>query len=426
MYNKTIPLYPTPQERSLPDVLNAIGESFRCGTMPEGEFPMEGLDLEHTVDEFIDAFSSNMAVCTEQLIRWLKALRRCALRVVTSLVKYFQSGREVILHSQELADYLTPAYYAPDYLDLDGMTELMDLLHEADNLEQCLDVEEQRRFFHEYNHQLERAVRRVHDALMGNMPDRAFAMRRKVARLRSDVQEIIRREEKRWTEGLRIDPYATEEELLREAIDCVEGQLSQSLFYCHGADTLMKVVEHILSLTNERIGAQLDQFLYNYAQLYWLRQRLHNSQCTIHNSQSNINSQSNQPIHMEVHITNQEGGIIQYTDKPICNFFGEAKDAVKIYQDIIDGDNTTSTRAASEADVLLKYCPNREQCSTIAAMLRGCTRASQLVTGLLNIDSKGWIEWNEMNTTDFRSDILPLLGYETTEELIKKSMARKN
>lgn len=237
---------------------------------------MEGLDLEHTVDEFIDAFSSNMAVCADCLMRWLKDLRRCAMKVIRSLVRYFQSGREVILHSQELADYLTPVYYAPDYLDIDGMKELMGLLREADNLEQCLDVEEQRRFFHEYNHQLDRAVRRVHDALMGNMPDRAFAMRRKVARLRSDVQEIIRREERRWTEGLRIDPYATEEELLREAIDCVEGELSQSLFYCNGADTLMKVVEHILSLTNERIGAQLDQFLYNYAQLYWLRQRLEN------------------------------------------------------------------------------------------------------------------------------------------------------
>lgn len=81
--------------------------------------------------------------------------------------------------------------------------------------------------------------------------------------------------------------------------------------------------------------------------------------------------------------------------------------------------------AASEADALLKYCPDREQCGIIAAMLRGCTRASQLVTGLLNIDGKGWIEWNEMNTSDFRTDILPLLGFETTESAIKMAMHRR-
>lgn len=436
-YSNAINFPASPHGQSLPDVLSAIGEGLeRLGALPEGEFSMAGLDLEVAVDEYFDAFSNNMAVCSEKLSRWLRALRRCALKVITSLVEYLQSGSEVIQHSQELADYLAPAYYAPDYLDIDGMKEFLVLLGEAEVLEGCFAVGEQRTFFHEFNHQLDRAAHKVHDALMGNMPDRAYAMRRKVARLRSDVQDIIRREEKGWEEALLIDPNATREELLREAMQCVEEQLTQSTFYCQSADTPLKAVEHILSLSNERIGAQLDHFLYLYAQMHWLSQQLTNAQCTIHNAQLNDNSQINQEIHMEVHITNQEGGIIQYTDKPINNFFASAEETIKIYQGINNAptlnpspegeENSEAENTAPKADVLLKYCPDREQCSIIATMLRGCTRASQLVTGLLNIDGKGWIEWSEMNTADFRTDILPLLGFDTTESAIKMAMRRRS
>ena len=132
-------------------------------------------------------------------------------------------------------------------------------------------------------------------------------------------------------------------------------------------------------------------------------------------------NETNQPT-INVQHTYQAGAIIYQVQGPMHvehhhqapSYFGTPSET------------QNAAPSTSEADVLLKYCPEREQCSTIAAMLRGCTRASQLVTGLLNIDSKGWIEWNEMNTTDFRSDILPLLGFETSESAIKMAMHRRS
>lgn len=148
----------------------------------------------------------------------------------------------------------------------------MHKISHSGNLENCIDNVQQREIIHSIHSNLLSGLKEIKHVIDGDMRGKAFAISRWVVKFRKDVRNLRSIYEQNWdsnVENLSL-------ERLQRMKDITEDELIGSDFYIENIHDTDSLVEHIHQLQRKCCGEELDKFLYNYALLEFLEERIEN------------------------------------------------------------------------------------------------------------------------------------------------------
>lgn len=274
MYSKSIPTNITTTDLALSklneEIRNLIGQHLGAY-----EVSLQISSREYfanCIEEFFASYSVAMNECSSSIRNIAYRIKRRMKATLMNFYDYIVRGLWLLKQSPRCKEQLEDCYFVPETFDIDGLNNLVDEISHSDNLEDCIDNVQQREIIHSIHSNLLSGLKEIKHVIDGDMRGKAFAISRWVVKFRKDVRNLRSIYEQNWdsnVENLSL-------ERLQRMKDITEDELIGSDFYIENIHDTDSLVEHIHQLQRKCCGEELDKFLYNYALLEFLEERIEN------------------------------------------------------------------------------------------------------------------------------------------------------
>lgn len=258
------------------------------------------------IDDFLSSYSNAMSDCCTQLKGIARKVSKKLKVTLLNFYDYIVRGLWLLREGPRCQEHLENLYFIPVSFDIEGLKELMEDLKESISYENFCEDFQLRNLLADLRDNLLKDLKRINDIIEGDMLGRGFAIRRWAAKFRADVREIRSIYENKWNNEIVPTEEDSVGDILLELRDDTKEKLEESDFYIEDFADTRKLVTSIHSMRDKATGEELDRFLYNYALLEYLDERLDQYQI------KNITSTTNYIISGDAHI---------YTNSTVNNNF---------------------------------------------------------------------------------------------------------
>ena len=243
------------------------------------------------IEEFLASYSVAMNECSASIRNIAYRIKRRMKATLLNFYDYIVRGLWLLKESPRCKEQLEDCYFVPETFDIDGLNNLVDEIKQSDNLENCIDDVEHREIIHSIHSNLLSGLKEIKHIVDGDMKGKVFAVNRWVVRFRSDIRDLRSIYEQNWDSNTK----ALSLEKLQRMKDATENELADSEFYIEDIHDTDSLVEHIHLLQRKCCGEELDRFLYNYALVEYLEEKIERQdsskqQVTIMNVNTLINN----------------------------------------------------------------------------------------------------------------------------------------
>lgn len=272
MYSKNLALQFTTTDTALrklnEEIRNLIGQ--RLVTY-EASLQISSREyFANCIEEFLASYSVAMNECSSSIRNIAYRIKRRMKATLMSFYDYIVRGLWLLKESPRCKEQLEDYYFIPEAFDIDSLNDLVDEIKQSDGFENCIDDAQYRELIHCIHSNLLSGLKEIKHIVDGDMKGKVFAVNRWVVRFRSDIRELRGIYEQKWNrcvERLSL-------ERLQDMKDETEDELTDSDFYIEDIHDTDSLVEHIHRLQRKCCAAELDRFLYNYALVEYLEERI--------------------------------------------------------------------------------------------------------------------------------------------------------
>lgn len=245
-----------------------------CMEIPSREYFAE------KIDDFLSSFSSAMSDCCTQLKGIARKVSKKLKVTLLNFYDYITRGLWLLRESPRCRENLESFYFIPESFDLEGLKELIDDLKESCSYENFCEDIQLKALLSSLRKNLLSDLERINNIVDGDVQGRGFAIRRWAAKFRSDIRNIRSIYESEWERNINPTDEESLEEVLSRLRDYTLEDLESSDFYIEDFGNTDKLVEAIHGMRDKATSKELDRFLYNYALLEFLEEKLERYQVT--------------------------------------------------------------------------------------------------------------------------------------------------
>lgn len=226
------------------------------------------------IDEFLANFCQAMEDCSMQLKSIASRVKRKLKITLLNFYDYIARGLWLLRESPRCREQMEHLYFIPETFDVASLRSLIADVKDSVSYENLVDDGNMRLVLMRLRENLISDLQSISNIIDGDMKGRGFAIMRWAAKFRSDIREVRGIYEQQWDANINPTEYDSLPQVLSQVKDSTLDDFESSPFYIKDFSDTNKLVQSIHSMQDEADAQELDKFLYNYALLEYLEERI--------------------------------------------------------------------------------------------------------------------------------------------------------
>lgn len=227
------------------------------------------------IDIFFDTFTVAVSECSSNIRSIALRLQKKLTIALMSFYDYIVRGIWILHESPRCREQIADLYYIPESFDLDGLKALIDDVKQSISFECAVEDLQLRNVLKSLRENLTESLQSISNVVDGDILGRGFAVKRWAATFRSNIRDKRSLYKSQWDDKIEyMGNYSAMQEVLTELKSTAMEQLQDNDFYIEDFANTDKLVQSIHSMQNDADGKTLDRFLYYYALVEYLDERL--------------------------------------------------------------------------------------------------------------------------------------------------------